>query len=129
MIDVVILSAWIRCVSPDGSHILQLKAFQVSVSVPSPVGSVRSPSSADPSPLQNGIARAMTIQFPHWITQNVGSGGSLPDTLDTHWKHMAAPTPSVSVGVTKIRILFVGSHPVPMRPPGDGGQQTHAPIH
>lgn len=45
---------------------LQLVAFQVSQPTdPRPDISVTSPSAEEPSPLQNGIAFATTIQFPH----------------------------------------------------------------
>ena len=113
---------------------LQLLEFQASVVVPSPEKPVTSPSWLEPSHLQNGIGFAMTIQFQPLIRPKSGVGGIRHATLAGHAKQSAAPTQSVSVGVTYIRTALVGSqvpsfHPalgtlavqVLENPSGDGG--------
>lgn len=90
----------------------QLSAFQACVIDPSHETPRTSPSSFDPSHLQKGILSVTTIQFPPWISGEYPSHGDFP-TLDAGApKHIAAPIPSVSVGVTKIlrKFAFASTH-------------------
>lgn len=106
--------------------ILQLQAFHASVVLQSPDTPRTSPSAVEPSPLQNGIGDASTIQFPHLIKPQSGHG-NLPLSAACE-KHIAPHIPSVSVGEKYILTLFVASH-VPSDPQGEGLEHTHGPTH
>jgi hypothetical protein len=60
---------------------------------------VTSPSPLDPSPLQNGIDPAITIQFPHG-TRGETAGGGIYQDRRAGFRQIAIPIPSVRVGVT-----------------------------
>lgn len=103
---------------------LQLVAFQVSHPTdPSPDISVTSPSADDPSPLQNGIALATTIQFPHCISGD-NHGGGICHIADAGPPiQIAVPIQRVRVGVTYTLIKLDGAQ-VPSIPPADGAPQA-----
>lgn len=77
---------------------VQLALFQASVEDPSQDIPLTSPSVSDPSHLQTASGFAATIQLPYGIN---GSRGLVPAIFGPI--HIAAPTPRVSVGVTKSR--------------------------
>jgi hypothetical protein len=68
-----------------------------------------------PSPLQSARGAAATIQFPPGISGESPGGFERHAILAGPPKQIAVPIPHVKVGVTKIRIKFVG-FAVPSRP-------------
>lgn len=107
---IVTFSAFVRVCA----FILQLLAFQASVVDPSPEIPATLPSSDEPSHLHTAIGLVMTIQLPYGISGNRAFFPPFAGPIQT-----AAPIPSVSVGVTNIRRLFIFES-MPRYPPAPG---------